>query len=356
MVHSRLPALCLFFAVGASSVAQDGPPPALVVTEAVAREAVVETVELIGAVRPIHDSLVASEVPGRVIRRAVELGDHVKRGKVLVRLDATRLEKDLARVQAEFAEATAQFKLARSQENRARQLFDREILSRGELDEAVARLHSNDGRVGSIQARIASIEHEISRTTIRAPFAGVVTEVHTEIGEWIDLGSPVLRLSDLKTVEIRLDVPEHSFRRVRRDAKAEATVTAVPGLTLAGKIFSVVPRADPEARTFPVLVRAPNPGLQVGAGMLAKVDLALDGGGEALLVSKDAVVRQAQQEVVWIVENDTVRAVSVRTRRGVGDRVEIVGDVQEGDRVVVRGNERLMPGQPVVVETAAAAR
>ena len=337
------------------ALAQDGPPPALVVTETVVRQPITERLELIGTVRPRQDSLVASEVEGRVTVRAVEIGDRVEAGRELVRLDSTRLRKDLDRVNAQLVDARAQLELADIQAKRARQLFDRDILSQGEMDEASARLRSNEGRVGSIEAQLASIEHDVSRTEIRAPFAGVVTEIHTEIGEWIARGSPVVRLSDLSSVEIRLEVPEHHFRRLEQGAPVPATVGALPGLTLDGKIFAVVPQADPEARTFPVFVRAANPDEQVAAGMLAGVELTLSGGNFALVVSKDAVVRQAQQELIWIVDDGVVRAVSVRTGRGVGDRVEVSGAVAEGDIVVVRGNERLAPGQPVVVETADAA-
>jgi membrane fusion protein (multidrug efflux system) len=336
----------------AGAAAQDGLPPALVVTEPVVREAISEKVELLGTVRPIHDSRVASEVEGRVAARHVENGDRVAKGQVLVRLDSTRLEKDLERVTAQLKDAEAQLELSLIQERRARDLFDQDILSQGEMDEAVARRQSLEGRASSIEARISSIEDDIARTEIRAPFTGIVTSIRTEVGEWINRGDWVVRLSDLSTVEIRLDVPEHYFRKLSAGAVAPAVVDAIPGLTLDAKIFAVVPQADHEARTFPVLVRAANPGGQVASGMLARVRLTLSAGDEVLIVPKDAIVRQAQQEILWIVDNGAARAVSVRTGRGVGERVEVEGDIEEGDIVVVRGNERLAPGQPVIVETS----
>lgn len=349
--------LACVWALGAVTLApaQDGMPPALVVTETVVREPIHERLSLIGTAQPLRDSLVASEVEGRVTARSIEHGDRVEAGTVLVELDSTRLRKELDRVRAQQVDAQAQLELAEIQAGRARRLFEREILSRGEMDEAAAKLRSNQGRVGSIEAQLASIEHDLASAVIRAPFAGVVTELHTEIGEWIARGAPVVRLTDLSTVEIRVEVPERHFRRLVTDAPVPARVDALPGLTLSGKIFAGVPQADPEARTFPVFVRAPNPAEQVGSGMLVGVELTLSGGDEALLVSKDAVVRQAQQELIWVVEDGAVRAVSVRTGRGVGSRVEVHGDVAEGDVVVVRGNERLAPGQPVVEQGAGAA-
>jgi RND family efflux transporter MFP subunit len=333
----------------ATAMAQEGPPPALVVTEAVVSESVTETIELPGTVRPIRDSVVASEVAGRVATRPVERGDQVSRGQVLIRLDASRLQKDLEQATAQLDDARAQLELALIQERRALDLFAQEILSEGERDEAVARRQSLEGRATATEARLASIEDDIARTEIRAPFAGVVTRVYTEVGEWIAEGGNVVRLADLDTVEIRVEVPEQWFVRLAEGSSAPAAVDALPGLVLDGSIFALVPEADRDSRTFPVLVRAANPEGRVGAGMLARVSLTLAGEDEALLIPKDAVVRQAQHEIVFVVENDAVRAVTVRTGRAVGDRVEVHGELEAGDTVVVRGNERLAPGQRVAV-------
>jgi RND family efflux transporter MFP subunit len=354
--HSSIPwrrvAVVVAALAWAPAAAQEGPPPALVVTAPVVSESITETVELSGTVRPIRDSVVASEVSGRVASRAVENGDRVSKGQVLIRLDATRLLKDLDRVRAELDDAEAQLELALIQERRALDLYEQEILSQGEKDEAVARRQSLEGRASATEARIASIEDDIARTEIRAPFAGVVTAVHTEVGEWIETGGPVIRLADLSTVEIRLEVPENYYVRLTVGTAAPTVVDALPGLPLDGTIFALVPNADRDARTFPVVVRAANPDGRVGAGMLVRVTLTLAGGEDALLIPKDAVLRQAQHEIVFVVENDTVRAVTVRTGRAMGNRVEVEGELAEGDSVVVRGNERLSPGQRVAAGSA----
>jgi RND family efflux transporter MFP subunit len=336
--------------VCAPAAAQEGPPPALVVTAPVVAESITETVELSGTVSPIRDSVVASEVAGRVASRAVESGDRVSKGQILIRLDATRLLKDLERVTAELDDARAQLELALIQERRALDLYEQDILSQGEMDEAVARRQSLEGRATATEARLASTEDDIARAEIHAPFTGVVTRVYTEVGEWIAKGGRVVRLADLDTVEIRVEVPERYYVRLTPGSAAPAVIDALPDRILDGSIFALVPNADRDARTFPVLVRAANPDGRVGAGMLARVTLTLAGGEEALLIPKDAVVRQAQHEIVFVVESDTVRAVTVRTGRSIGNRVEVHGELVAGDSVVVRGNERLAPGQRVAVE------
>ena len=116
------------------------------------------------------------------------------------------------------------------------------------------------------------------------------------------------------------------------------------------RAFALVPRADRDARTFPVLIRADNPGSRVAAGMLAQVELTLHAGEPALLVPKDAIVRQAQSEFVYIVAEGVAQPVPVKSGRASGDRIEVFGELQPGQSVVVRGNERLAPGQQVRVD------
>jgi multidrug efflux pump subunit AcrA (membrane-fusion protein) len=280
--------------------AQEGPPPALVVAAPVTLEPVTQRVELLGTVRPILDSLVASEVEGRVASREVERGERARQGQVLVRLDDSRLAKDLERALAERDDLEAQLELATLQERRARELHDEAILSQGDLDEAVARRQSLEGRTQAVVARIASIRDDLARTAIVSPFSGVVTELHTEVGQWVGRGDAVARLANLETLEIRLEVPERYYAQLSVGAPAPAVVDAIPGLSLEGKIF--------------------------------------------------AVGRQGPHEMVWVVEGGVVRAVPVRTGRPAGSRVEVTGDLQAGQTVVVRGNERLTPGQAVRVE------
>ncbi len=330
--------------------AQEGLPPMLVVTATVTEDAIIEQVSLLGTVRPVMDSLVACEVDGRVVERSVENGDAVVRGTTLVRLDSTRLQKQLDHAEAEKAEVEALLDLAKNQEKRAHELHRDDVLSVGDLDQAISRRQSLEGRTRAIETRIAAIRDDVARTTVRAPFDGIITEVRTEVGEWIKQGDAVVRLSKLDRVEIQIDVPERYFPHLKRGEAVPATIEALPGLVLAGRIFALVPLADRDARTFPVLIRADNPDGRVAAGMLAQVELTLGVGERALLVPKDAIVRQAQSEVVYIIEDDVAQAVRVKSGRAAGDRVEVVGDLTPGQTVVVRGNERLAPGQKVRID------
>ncbi len=340
-------ALALAAAVPALGQAPDsqGPPPALVETAAVISAPITEEISLVGSVRPIRDSLIASEVAGRVLQRPVENGDTVKKGAPLVVLDRSRLERDLAQAEAELKEVEARLDLARRQEARAQELHASDVLAPRFLDDAMTERKAQEGRKAQVEARIAAIKDDLERSIIRAPFAGVVTEIRTEVGQWLEMGDPVARLADFDTIEITMDLPERHYPHISRGDAAPATLDALPGLRLDGKVFALVPRAGSAARTYPVIVRAPNPGRQVGAGMLARVKLILSTSAETLQVPKDAIVREQSGDVVYRVDGDTAQLVQVRTGRSNGNRIEVQGDLKAGDQVVVRGNERLAPGQ-----------
>jgi RND family efflux transporter MFP subunit len=353
-IATYLGAVVAILLIPGFAAAQGGPPPALVVTAEVTSGPVTEEVTLAGTVRPIRDSLIASEVSGRVLERTVENGDEVREGASLIVLDRKRLERDLAEAEAELDEVEARVAQAHRREKRARELLTSEVVPQSLLDDAVAERAAQEGRKAQVEARIASIQDDLERSVIRAPFGGVVTEIHTEVGQWLQMSEPVVRLADFHTIEVTLDAPERYYPHIARGDAAPATLDALPSVTLDGKVFAVVPRAGSAARTFPVLVRAPNPGHQVGAGMLARVHLVLSSSEAVLRVPKDAIVRQQQGQVVYRVNGDTVEVITVETGRSDGALIEVGGELQSGDRVVIRGNERLMPGQRVIEGDAGA--
>lgn len=339
----------LIFLPAPPALAQEGMPPAAVVTARVTVGTISEEITLAGTTRPIRDSLIASEVDGRVLERSIENGDFVKKGEPLFILDQVRLKRALAGAQAQLKEVEARLARALRAEARATELHSSKVLSASLYDDAISERRAQEGRKEQVEAQIQSIQDDLQRSVIRAPFAGVVTELHTEVGQWLRQGEPIARLADFSTIEIVVDLPERYYAQVVKGADAPATLASLPDLTLQGKVFAVVPQVESAARTFPVLVRAINPDRSVAAGMLAQVRLTLGRSEQVLQVPRDALVVSQTGEMVYKVEGDAATPVPVQSGRASGMLVEVRGEgLQEGDRVVVRGNERLMPGQKIV--------
>jgi RND family efflux transporter MFP subunit len=306
------------------------------------------SVRLTGTVESRGSSRVAAEVEGLVLRLAAREGDPVRRGDPLVELRRTNLELRLRQARGQLEEARARLDLAESNLERNSDLLRSGVISQREYDDAYSERAAWQGRIDTLEAEIDRVEVDLRRCVIRAPFDGVVVEELTDVGQWLDVGAPVADLVALDRLEVRVDVAEHYYPSLLAGTLASVSFESMPGVALEGELAAIVPRADPQARTFPVKVRVRNEDRRIGVGMLAQVSLPLGEPYRATLVPKDAVVSQGPRQIVYRINgDDTVEPVGVRVGRGIGAWIVVEGPLEAGARVVTRGNERLIPGQPV---------
>jgi RND family efflux transporter MFP subunit len=319
------------------------------VTRAIDHE-VRSNLRLTGTVESRRSSLVASEIAGIVTSLDVREGDLVQRGAPLARLRADNMELRLQSAQQELREAKARLGLAQTNLERARGLYDDQLLSRQQLDDAVSESEAWLARSSRLEAEVSRLRNDLARAVVRAPFTGVVTSEKTSIGEWIAAGGGVVELIDLTNLEVTVNVPESSYAGLRKGAPAQVRFPSLGGLELPGTVRAVVPRANPQSRTFPVKIEFRNEGTSVGVGMIAEVRMATGASTRGTVVPKDAIVRQGTTTGVYVVGSDSViEWVEVETGLSAGAWVEVSG-VRPGARVVTRGNERLRNGQTVRAE------
>jgi RND family efflux transporter MFP subunit len=337
----------LLICVAAPLPAQTAPPGPVRFTEAREQE-VQGTVHLPGSVESRIMSVVASEVAGLVDALRVREGDRVRKGRVLARLRTSSLELRRDASAAQLKEAEARLKLAERSLERARGLSESGVLSQQQLDDAFYEYTAWQGRVEQLTVEIARIDLDLERCDIRAPFTGVVVAERTDVGEWIDVGGPVVEMVSLDNLEVRVEVPERYFRSLRPGVEARVTFESIPGVSLTGRVNAIIPRADPQARTFPLRVLIQDRDGDIGVGMLAQVALPSGESYRATLVPKDAVVGEGADQHVFLIDGaSTVTRVPIRTGAGYGDWVVVEGALHAGQKVVTRGNERLQPGQAV---------
>ncbi|MEK7863669.1 MAG: efflux RND transporter periplasmic adaptor subunit, partial [Chloroflexota bacterium] len=329
------------------SLAQDpsGGPPASPVRYTEAREAPVRRViQLSGSVESRISSLVATEVQGLGEELAAREGDVVRLGQRLARLRTTSLELRLRASEAEHKEARSRHRQAERNLARMQELFDSKIASRSQYDDAQSEHDAWEGKVERLAAEIDRIRHDLERSTIVATFAGTVVAKRTDVGEWLAIGAPVLEMVSLHELEVRIEVPERHFSSLNPGATATVTFDALPGLSVSGRVSAIIPRADPQARTFPVKVRIGNRDGRIGVGMLAQVSLPAGESYRATVVPKDAVIRQGTEQVVFTINGSgAVDRAAVTTGAGLGEWIVVEGPVRPGQKVVTRGNERLQP-------------
>ncbi len=343
----------LFLAMGASGTAVSqtggpgGPPPAPVVVDQVTEEMVGSTVGLMGSARAWKDSRVAAEVSGKVIELKVDEGDRVKRGELLCRLDSDELVHQIREAEAAIKEAQARLERAEKENKRVSALVDKASVSERARDEALYAYLAGIQEVERLRASLGVLRERLQKKAVKAPFSGVVVERLTEVGEWLSPGSVVVELYLIDPVKVVVPVPEKVVHGLSVGDAVRMTFDALGEELFQGKIHAVIPKGDEAARTFPVHIRLDNHQAQVQPGMLARARFELGTPKKVLLVPKDAVVLSgAKRSVIKVVDG---KAVPVTVLMGLEHRgkVEVEGDLKPGDKVVVRGNERLFPGQPV---------
>ncbi len=329
-------------------VSAQGPPPSPVrYTEA--REHDVQlTITLPGSVESPTVSVVASELSGLVVKLHVREGDRVKQGAPIAQLRMKSLELRRKVSTAQLKEAKARLKLAELGLERARELFESKVTSQQQMDDAFFEFTAWEGRVEQLHAAIAEIDYDIERCTTRAPFDGVVIAEHAELGEWIEIGGPIIELVSLDHLEVRVEVPERYFHSLRRGIEARVSFESLGGASFDGMVDTIIPRADPQARSFPMKIALQGTNGTIGVGMLAQVTMTAGETHLATIVPKDAIVGDGPNQHVFLIDgNATIKQVPVETGEGAGDWIVVRGEIKAGQKIVTRGNERLFPGQPV---------
>lgn len=349
----RLPFIVMFllgllgFGCNEAKAQQSPRPPAPVIVAEAQQQSFATTITATGTVASRNDARLATEVAGRLEWMA-EPGTSAKKGQSVARLDDERLKLALRDNEAAVKRLEANVQLLTTQSDRLETLAPENIVSRNQLDEASSRLAMAQQELE--QARVARDRAllDLRRASVRAPFDGYVAERLAQAGEFVALGTPLARLVDTRNVEVIARAPVSSAAtlragqgvRVRDDERA-----------VESRIRSVVPVGDERSRLLEIRVV-----LEAGLwpiGSPVRVELAGSAAQGVVTVPRDAVIlRQGSAYVFRVGKDNKAERIAVQVGAGRDADVQISGEIHEGDRIVIRGGERLQPGQAVVIQGA----
>jgi RND family efflux transporter MFP subunit len=286
-------------------------------------------------------------VEGLVQSVRFEEGQRVDEGTVLVSLGSDLLQKSLQAARANYEQTLTELEKAKKDLERADSLFQEELISEQSYDDRKFAMTGLKKKAASLEADVERLETELLKKEIRAPFRGIVIHKHTDRGEWLNRGSVIATLGKDDAVDIVVEIPESYIRYI--DAGLEVKLIAGES-SITGRVAAVIPRADIATRTVPVKIRADNT-MSLIEGMEATVMLPIGAQQEALIVHRDAVINAYGQNVVYAVRDAKVSMmpVTVLGYRGMNAGIHSDG-ISAGMKVVVKGNERLRDGQPVVIQ------
>ena len=319
---------------------------------------VYEELPLTGSVTTRRLSRLSPEVAGLVARLHVDEGDEVREGDALLELDRVIAEIDRSGVAAQVTEAQARLKESMRQKDEAAQLVEKKHIPPTRYEAALATVEIDTEALERLKKELQRQDEIIRRHTISAPFDGVITQKLVEQGEWVRIDTPLLELTEIGWLRVDVPVPQFYFSNVQLGTPVSLAFDAYPGHSFLAEVTMKVPMSNETARTFPVRIDLDNSDRLIAPGMSARVRFQLGdtASEQTLLLSQDAVVRKPDgSESIWVIKPDgegmKARQVDVSTGRAYRENIEITaGDVQAGDRVVVRGNEILRPGQLVEIK------
>lgn len=298
-----------------------------------------ESIAAVGSLRSNESVVLRPEVSGRIAAIGFRDGQPVRRGQLLVGLDATLNE-------AEVAQARAEFDLATSNLRRTEDLASKNFVSSSAQDQAASSVQVAEARLQLAQARLAKMR-------IVAPFDGVVGIRNVSIGDYVKDGADLINVEDIRTLKADFRLPERYFPQLKTGQPVELTADALPGARYAGSVDAINPRIDASGRSLEVRARLTNTDGQLRPGMFARVRVLLGDRPNALMVPEEAVVPLGDDFFVYTVADGKAKRVRVKLGVRRDAQVELLEGVRAGERVVTAGIRVQRDGQPVRVIDAA---
>ncbi|MCB9639344.1 MAG: efflux RND transporter periplasmic adaptor subunit [Myxococcales bacterium] len=330
-------------------------------TQTAQRGKIDESLELSGDLMARRNTTIASETTGAVTRILAREGTKLRKGQTILYLNRTDQTLNVQKQQALLQQAKAGLLRARAilardrdQYKRTQRLRRSKTVAENELIQARYQFEASQAAVTESEALIAlrkaelSIsQRDLSRTVIRAPFDGEISRLYVEAGKWVKNGDPIVDFVDAKGIEIRMYVPPRYIGKIAVSQTVDIFRARSPQDKVQTRIARLLPIADASSRNREIIayLKAPPPSFLPGLPIKARVTLSQREG--ALLVKKDALIRQGNGWLLFKVQQNKARRVEVQILNESNGVVEVSGDVKAGDQVVTVGNEALFHNAPV---------
>ena len=355
-----------------------GEQPVTVSTAAVTQTTMERVISVNGKVKPVREAEVSAKVSGKVSQIFFVLGQTVKKGDVLFKLDDRdlRLEMELGeaalkvtRTSLDSSLITAETKYQEAKRNyeRLKRLYEKQIGSRQELESAEtayiqaedfyksAKLAAQDGttnaRAQLERARLAyeNAKTQLEYTVVRAPIDGIIATKDLKVGQYVGASTTVATLVDLSSVEVETYVSEAIINSLRRGDQAEIHVKSVAAEPLTGRITAIAPAVDVKSLNYPVNIEVANPKGLLKSGMFADVKFTVERNKQVMAVALDAIVEEDQRKYVWLLAGDKARKRLIKT--GIVDArlAQVTEGLTAKDVVIVKGVNLLKNGAKVMV-------
>ena len=285
-----------------------------------------------GTVEAVNRATMSAQTAGRIAEVFFDVDDYVEPGEPIVRFTDVEQQSALRQAKAALEEALARQKQAESEFSRAEGLFESGSSSRREYDQALAARDAAVARTAAARSAMQTAEQQLEYTLVRAPYAGIVTERHVEVGEAVAVGQPLMSGLSLESLRVVINLPQQVAARVR---KHETAYVLTDEGRVEAKTVTIFPFAHSASNTFTVRIELPEGQFALYPGMFVKVALVI-GDAERLLVPTAALLRRSDVTGVDVVSTGgDVRLRQVRAGNTFDDQTEILAGLGAGERVAL---------------------
>lgn len=307
------------------------------------------TISFTGVLEPEMSVNVVHKTGGKVAEVRVKDGSLVRAGDVLIRLDAAEISAQVAQAEAALLMAQVQFETAAQALEDTRALYEEEIVSRQQFEQAETQYKVAEAQLAQAEAALQLARTYLDDTVITAPIGGTISGLSVNPGEIIAPGVPVAIINKMDTMEVSVQLTEKDVGRIAVGQEVGIEISAVSSELLEGEVTSISPVADPRTKTYEMKAALPNKGGRLKAGMTATIHAVVAAEKETVIVPVDAVLTQQGEKVVYIVENGVAYCRPVTLGLENGSEVSVLEGLSPGEQVVVKGQHYLQDGGKVAV-------
>jgi len=288
-----------------------------------------------GLVEAVKQSTISAQISGRIVDLRFDVGDYVKQGQVIARIDESVVGAQAAGSQAQVAQARALLENAKANYERSRQLFEQKFISQAALDKATAEYRAAQAQAAASLAGAGETAAARRFATLVAPYSGVVSARHVELGEMAMPGKPIMTGFDPKDLRVEVSVPQYKLPAVREMARATVELPSIGKWVKAVQV-TILPAADVRTHSSRVRLDLPPDSRDIYPGMFARAHFAV-GRAKKLLVPAQAVLRRSELTAVYVVgEKDQVQLRQIRVGEPAGEgELEVLSGLMPGEKVAL---------------------
>ncbi|NCD07954.1 MAG: efflux RND transporter periplasmic adaptor subunit [Negativicutes bacterium] len=317
------------------------------------RETIKPVLTFAGNLDPVWQAKIASKIAGRIQSVLVNEGDYVEAGTVLAALDSSEIDATVNAARGSVYDAKANLEQAATTLARYQRLLEKGAISQQEVDNASFARDMAAGKLESAQGTYENAYSRMEGTRVITPHAGYVVKRYYQEGYYAKDTDALFNVADISTLLVKINIPEGQIGSVAIGSVAEIEVPAMPGKKFQGKVTKIAAVADAPGRTFASEVSIPNSDGLLRGGVYANVYIKSNDKPNALVVPQSAIVMREDQRTVFVLDKDNFVKRKVLTTGYIGNGlVEVLGGLEENERIIIGGQNKIREGSKVKIDEA----